>query len=320
MSVSACTGARASRPRDEPMPAAAPADSGTSASRDGGVADADPWQGASLIDRARARVGASSAVAWPGAGGFDDAVAFAGVSRVSASGAQNRVVSWYRQSEPEPTATAREYPVGSFAPTALDTLDVDGDGRPELLAFGDGATVQDGVTGTVLLFDLPAGRDQALKRIAESAALDGARDVAQVRARLPLSNGLAIADIGASSTLSVLGRLAFSSPAQLRAALAAGGAEVCAISREHGRTVGRQCHRLTTRATDAALRSEVRQRIENAFTESVLTFTCDTSARGETCHAQHAAGGQLDEFTFTGAGPARRLARVDTTDNLDAGE
>ena len=64
----------------------------------------------------------------------------------------------------------------------------------------------------------------------------------------------------------------------------------------------------------------MRHRIENAFSESVLSLTCDASPRGEACHAQHGAGGQLDEFTFTGAGPARRLARVDTTDNLDAGE
>jgi hypothetical protein len=321
-SVSACSGSRAP---DAAAPAAAVAPAGGERAADvPAAADAaDPsggWAGAPLLDRARARVGASVAVVWPGAGGFDDVVAFAGVSRRAHARAQDRVVSWFREGDVAPPPDAREYPVGPFAPTALATLDVNGDGRAELLAFGEGAGVQGGAAGSVLVFDLPPERDQALHLIAASAALDGARDVDQARARLPLSRGLGLDDIGTSSVVSLLGRLSFATAAQLRAVLAPGGVDVCALSASRGRTIGRQCRRLTGRATDAVLLRDVRQEIENAFADSVLDFTCESTARGDVCRARHAAGGQLQEFTFSGVGAARRLARVQSTDFPDAGE
>jgi hypothetical protein len=120
--------------------------------------------------------------------------------------------------------------------------------------------------------------------------------------------------------VSLLGRLSFATAAQLRAVLAPGGVDVCALSASRGRTIGRQCRRLTGRATDAVLLRDVRQEIENAFADSVLDFTCESTARGDVCRARHAAGGQLQEFTFSGVGAARRLARVQSTDFPDAGE
>jgi hypothetical protein len=317
-SVSACSGSRAPD-ATAPTPVVAPADAGAPASPDGG----DPsggWRGAPLLDRARARVGASVAAAWPGAGGFDDVIAYAGVSRRAGAREQDRVVSWYREGDAAPPPNAREYPVGPFAPTALATLDVNGDGRADLLAFGDGAPVHDGAAGSALAFDLPPERDQAIRLAAASAALDGARDVDQARARLPLARGLAPEDVGTSTALSLLGRLTFASAAQVRALLAPGGVEVCDLSQPRGRAASRRCRRLTARATDDALLRDVRREVEDAFADSVLQFTCESTARGDVCRAQHAAGGQLQEFVFRGAGPARRLARVQSTDFPDAGE
>ncbi|MFO0602486.1 MAG: hypothetical protein U0324_04890 [Polyangiales bacterium] len=321
--VSACSGSRAP---DAATPAVTTPTGGervpdAATSADVAVAaDGDGWAGAPLLDRARARVGASVAVAWPGAGGFDDVIAYAGVSRRPGSRPQDRVVSWYREGGASPAPTDNEYPVGPFAPTALAALDVNADGRADLLAFGDGAPVQDGVTGTVLAFELPPDRDQPLPLTALSAALDGAHDPDQVRARLPVTRGLAVDDIGTSTALSLLGRLSFSSPAQLRAAMASGGVEVCDLTASGGRVTARRCRRLTERTADAVLLRDVRAEIENAFTNSVLTFTCGAGAGGDVCTVQHAAGGQRQEFAFAGAGAARRLARVHSTDFPDAGE
>lgn len=319
--VSACSTTHRT-PAHEPAPTPAPSttpDVTPTAPRDA-AADADPWQGASLLDRARARVGASVAVAWPGAGGFNDVTAWAGVSRTPSSRPTDRVIAWYRERDENSGGSAREYPVGPFAPTALATLDVNGDGRVELLAFGERAPVQDGAGGSVMVFDLAAERDQAEHLASASAALDGAHSVDEVRARLPLSNGLALADLASATALSVLGRLSFSSPAQLRAVMVPAGTELCTVATSNGRTTQRQCRRLTARTPDATLLRDLRGPIENAFALGVLTLSCEANARGETCTAQHAAGGQRVDFSFTGTGAARRLARVTSTEDLNAGE
>lgn len=256
--------------------------------------------------------GAVMAVApWPGAAGFDDVVAVAGTTSPGPSGRAERVFTWFRQSEAGPISSQRNYPLPhEIAVSSLAALDVTGDGRPEALAFFERGTVT--TSETVQVFALPPGGGvQALALARETAALDGARTIDAVAARLPLSRGLSPEDIGDTTTTSLLGRLSYATPAQWSALVSAAGVERCTSGAGHG---GRRCVRYTAaQVARPAVHEPLRQALETAL-EPLSLMSIDCRDAGPARCSIGRVGGHQTEVEFDGAGPTRRLRRVTEVD------
>ncbi|MEZ4408588.1 MAG: hypothetical protein R3A52_19245 [Polyangiales bacterium] len=266
---------------------------------------------ASLVELASARVAGGSVMAaspWPGAAGFDDVVAVAGVTSADPTGRAERVVTWFRRSERGAISRQRNYPLPNDAEvSSLISVDVTGDGHPELIAFLTRGTVT--TSNTLQVFALPAdGSGQPLALSRESAALDGAHAEAEVAARLPLSRGLSVDDVATSTTASLVGRLSYASPEQWGALASAAGIERCTDGAGNGGR--RRCTRSTpAQVARPATHEPLRGALEDALEPlSLMTFECSDEAPVR-CAAGR-VGGHQTVVEFDGAGPTRRLRRI----------
>lgn len=283
------------------------------------VATAEPVP-ETLVDRANARLGrrgtATLAVEWPGAGGFDDVLALDAMVLSTPNDARRmHGLAWLRLGgEVTGDGAPMAFPIENNEVDSLATLDLNGDGRHELLVFlrrGDLAPA-----GSVAAFDLPAGRGQPLLMGRESAVLDGAHSLDDVRARMPVTRGVTPADITEQATLtSVLGRMAFATQAQL-AAVSSARFEVCRVEYDHhrSRAMPPRCRRVPL-ATLPAVRftHDVARLLEGALDPmTVMGWECPSRPSGD-CRSVR-SGGYITDFTFEGTGAQRRLRRITETD------
>lgn len=245
---------------------------------------------------------------WPGAAGFDDVVAVAGVTSAEPTGRAERVLTWFRRSERGAISRQRNYPLPNDAEvSSIASVDVTGDGHPELVVFLSRGQVT--TSTTLQVFALPSGgSEQPLALSRETAALDGARSEAEVAARLPLSRGLSVDDVAGSTTTSLVGRLSYASPEQWRALAAPAGIERCTDGAGNGGR--RRCERVPpSEVARPATHEPLRRALEDALEPlSLMTFECGESAPVR-CAAGR-VGGHQTVIEFDGAGPTRRLRRI----------
>jgi hypothetical protein len=260
------------------------------------------------VEAARVRHGMTAAARWPGAGGLDAVIALA---RSGSAGAPVGALTWARDGE-SALVEARSYPLSSTSVTALSALDVGGDPGDELLVFG--AALNEFST-SVAVFSLPAGREQPLHDGARSAALDGARSLEEVRARLPLERTRTEAERAAQTATAFLGQLVFAPVSDLRAALGASGLIVCRVRAPQGRRRTERCRTFAGRAlTDAVIEREGREALRHMYsTMTTMSYSC-AAEDGESCTALISGGTEVTAHTAD-RGAARRLAKITLVDH-----
>jgi hypothetical protein len=297
-STASSEGSAGSTTADDAQAPATPAT--PAASVDAGVS-VDP------VEAARARFGATHAVRWPTAAGFDDVIALV---RPDTRGG-NRSYTWVRAGATA-LVEARSFPLSATTVSAIAAMDVGGESGEESIVFGEGLSA---FATTVAVFSLPPGREQPMDDGARSAALDGARTLDDVRARLPLERPRTEAERSSASHTAMLGQLAFAAVAELRAIVAAAGLEVCRVSAPQGRRRSQRCRTYAGRTlTDRVLEAELRQQARAMFDQlTTLTFQC-VAAEEQRCTAGRSGGTELT-FSITGAGAARRVAKVTLVDH-----
>ena len=236
---------------------------------------------------------------WPSALPGDDVVAVL----LWDDRAGTRYVSWFRAPEHR-VPEARRYPVSPSCRGPVGSIDLDGDGRLELLLFC-GA---DGSFGSIDAFALGEGIEQPLALGPLAAALDGAADFDEVAARLPLDGSLDDRALASATTAAIVGRLALLPLTDLRAMTSRRGIEICRHYGEQETPV--DCRRVEPRAlTDHVLRDDLQMASREALDPlSVMSFQCHAGPR-ELCVA-YRSGGTSITIELEGKAAARRVTRV----------
>jgi hypothetical protein len=260
------------------------------------------------VESARTRFSMTVAARWPGAAGFGDVIAMA---KPGAGANATASLTWVREGEGA-LVSARSYPLSAQALTGMGAVDVGAEPGDELVVFGDAVDTFGGHAG---VFSLPAGREQPLHDGARSAALNDATSVDAVRAMLPLERARTAQERATQSDTAMLGQLVFASVAEVTAAIAARGLQVCAVRAPQGQRRPERCRTFAGRTlTERVVNAEVRERLRHMFeSTTTLGYQCERGPEPR-CGAQISGGTEL-YVTLTGAGAERRISKITAVDH-----
>jgi hypothetical protein len=254
----------------------------------------------------RERFGATHAARWPGAAGFDDVTAMV---RRDARGSGS--LTWVREGDSS-LVDERSFPLGDAAVEGIASIDLGGDPGEELVVFG---ARFEPFASSVAVFSLPSQRAQPIDDGARGAALDGARSLDEVRARLPLERPRTEAEQRALTLTALLGQLCFAPVDALRSMIDARGLALCVVRAPQDRPRRERCRTLSGRAlSDAAIERELRTSLRSMFDAmTTLNFSCSTSPEQQ-CTASRSGGTEITA-TIVGDGATRRIAKVTHVDH-----
>jgi hypothetical protein len=254
----------------------------------------------------RERFGATHTTRWPGAAGFDDVTAMV---RRDARGSAS--LTWVRE-EDALLVDERSFPLGDTAIEGIASIDLGGDPGEELVVFG---ARFEPFASSVAVFSLPSQRAQPIDDGARGAALDGARSLDDVRARLPLERPRTEAEQRAVTLTALLGQLCFAPVDALRSMIDPRGLVLCVVRAPQDRPRRERCRTLSDRAlSDAVIERELRMSLRSMFDAmTTLSFSCSTSPEQQ-CTASRSGGTEIS-VTIVGDGATRRISKVTHVDH-----
>ncbi len=223
-------------------------------------------QTAASLEGVRERHFAEAAYEWGRIGARESVIALVLRTR------HGHALSWCLPHEASAPA-ARSVHVGVGAVTAVEFIDVldqsDAPG-PEIIIASQGT----GAVSSTSVFSLPPSSEALFEHRAASAALDGARDAAAIRARLPLQRRRSPSELAAVTPVAFFAQLALGDVAALRSTLRASGVSWCSQSLEEGEPVERRaCPSLTRDGLTDAAAAEIHATLQRMFAADA-TLSC----------------------------------------------